>query len=616
MAFESRYRFSIFRGFLIDRDAYLVAVGGSSPREKLGMRRVHRVSLSISLISFLVVGAIPALGTDDGIFTRPDDHLPGQHNIGFFDGFADYHSYLVNPSLFVDQTQDPTCTSLDDPKCAGSRVAFNSLLPFCSESEKINCIAGVGAIDSRGERSVGIGASRFPMKAQNEYLGSPEKKVPSGTSGTLIDIPGAVHDGGSKYLVSVFMSGGYDSKRGVNLENFVMKLTPVKIVQNSWLCQVSVENSCPDSGFANVLGQDGVRRWGGQGPGTDGVLPCTVRSVRENKCAQTFNFPRDFRYFVKVRTNLSPSGWLHGRVFDPAITINSADSVTEINVEASPVWIPIIYKSNFWKDLPEEIRNQYNPSSGTIIGGSSSGFSRIPLPNQTDPLTRNLTITPSPSDSSGMRELQLWLPFLNDRATVVQSSWQVRSLTSTESSGANSCFLKPNELTGIVATNATQYSAGPPTLNSETGSLDYKVASPHLDSLGQPFKGQYSLLMRSNVARCVYGFSNAPIKAELSVISSSGTPQIATLTIGETGGWLRMNAANFGFSTPTIKAILMQDKVESNSPASGSKVESESQKVIPLPTKKKVTITCLKGKSIKKVIGVKPLCPKGYIKKR
>jgi hypothetical protein len=60
----------------------------------------------------------------------------------------------------------------------------------------------------------------------------------------------------------------------------------------------------------------------------------------------------------------------------------------------------------------------------------------------------------------------------------------------------------------------------------------------------------------------------------------------------------------------------MQDKGESNSPASGSKVESESQKVIPLPTKKIVTITCLKGKSIKKVIGVKPLCPKGYIKKR
>jgi hypothetical protein len=579
------------------------------------VRRIYKTALSICVISFLVAGATPALGTNDGIFTHPDDHLPGQHNIGFFDGFADYHSYLVNPSKFVDLTQDPTCTSLDDPNCAGARLNFNSLLPFCSESEKINCIAGVGAIDPLGKRIVGIDEGRFPMKAQNEYFGSPEKKLPSGTSGTLIDIPGAAHDGGSKYLISVFMSGGYDSNRGVDLDNFVMRLTPVKIVQTSWLCQVSVEDSCPDSGFVNVLGRDGVKRWGGQGPGTDGVQPCAVRSSRENKCAQTFNFPRDFRYFVKVRTNLSPTGWLHGRVFDPAITITNTDSVTEINVEASPVWIPIVYKSNFWMDLPEEIRSQYNASTGMLLGGTSSGFSRIPLPNQNDPLTRNLTVTPSPSDSSGMRELQLWLPFLNDQATVVQSSWQVRSLTSTESTGANSCFLRANELTGIVATNSTQYSAGPPTLNRETASLDYKVASPHLDSSGQPFKGQYSLLMRSSVARCVYGFSNAPIKAELSVISSTGIPQIATLTIGETGGWLRMNAANFGFSTPTIKATLKQDNGVTES-SSESKVESESQKVIPLPIKKKVTITCVKGKSMKKVVGVKPLCPKGYTKKR
>jgi len=30
---------------------------------------------------------------------------------------------------------------------------------------------------------------------------------------------------------------------------------------------------------------------------------------------------------------------------------------------------------------------------------------------------------------------------------------------------------------------------------------------------------------------------------------------------------------------------------------------------------KKTTITCLKGKSVKKVTAVKPVCPKGYKKK-
>jgi len=448
-------------------------------------------------------------------------------------------------------------------------------------------------------RSTGITAGGIPVRAQNEYLGSPEKKVPSGASGTLIDLPGAAHAGGSHYLVSVFMSGGYDPNSGVNLDSFVMRLTPVKIVASSITCQISTENSCPDSGFTNILGQDGVKRWGDQGPGTDGIQACAVRSLRESKCAQTFNFPRDFRYFVKVKTNLSPSGWLHGCVFDPGIEITSKDSVTEISVDASPVWIPIIYKSNFWKDLPEAIRSQNDPRNGMIVGGNSPAFSRIPLPNQNDSSTRNLTMTPSPSDSSGMRDLQLWLRYLNDRASVIQSSWQVRSLTSAETTGANSCCLKANELAGIVATNSTQYSAGPPALNAETGSLDYKVVSPHLDSYGQPFKGQYSLLMRSSVARRVYGFTNAPIKAELLVISSSGTPQIATLSIGESGGWLRMNAANFGFSTPTIKATLKQEK-EVVVPSAETSTQTVVQ--MPAPIVRKSTINCMKGKSIKRLL--------------
>jgi hypothetical protein len=32
--------------------------------------------------------------------------------------------------------------------------------------------------------------------------------------------------------------------------------------------------------------------------------------------------------------------------------------------------------------------------------------------------------------------------------------------------------------------------------------------------------------------------------------------------------------------------------------------------------KKKTTITCTKGKLIKKVTAIKPVCPKGYVKKK
>ncbi|NDE48124.1 MAG: hypothetical protein EB019_04045, partial [Actinobacteria bacterium] len=37
--------------------------------------------------------------------------------------------------------------------------------------------------------------------------------------------------------------------------------------------------------------------------------------------------------------------------------------------------------------------------------------------------------------------------------------------------------------------------------------------------------------------------------------------------------------------------------------------------IAPAPVAKKITITCIKGKSTKKVSGVNPKCPKGYKKK-
>ncbi|MEI6407110.1 MAG: hypothetical protein WCO85_06245, partial [Actinomycetes bacterium] len=41
-----------------------------------------------------------------------------------------------------------------------------------------------------------------------------------------------------------------------------------------------------------------------------------------------------------------------------------------------------------------------------------------------------------------------------------------------------------------------------------------------------------------------------------------------------------------------------------------------SAKVTPKKVVKKTTITCLKGKTVKNVTAVNPVCPKGYVKKK
>jgi hypothetical protein len=204
-----------------------------------------------------------------------------------------------------------------------------------------------------------------------------------------------------------------------------------------------------------------------------------------------------------------------------------------------------------------------------------------------------------------MEQLRLWLPFVEDKATALLSYWSVRTLSQEEMQGSSECFKDTGNVTGIVTTNSTQYSAGPPKFIKSEGTLDYQVAAPHYAPDKTDFKGSYDLVMRSDVARCIYGFSKAPINATLSITSSDGTPQVATTVIGERNGWLYLRAKNFEFSAPIIKAKLSQEaEVAVVAPVVPAKVSA-----------KKTTITCTKGKITKKVSGTKPKCPTGFKKK-
>jgi hypothetical protein len=97
--------------------------------------------------------------------------------------------------------------------------------------------------------------------------------------------------------------------------------------------------------------------------------------------------------------------------------------------------------------------------------------------------------------------------------------------------------------------------------------------------------------MASDVARCLYGFSNSPVKASIQIVNENGQNSVATTVINEKDGWLKLGAYGFTFSSPTLKVKLTQEKAAS---------------------KKKVTISCVKGKITKKVSGVSPKCPSGY----
>ena len=113
--------------------------------------------------------------------------------------------------------------------------------------------------------------------------------------------------------------------------------------------------------------------------------------------------------------------------------------------------------------------------------------------------------------------------------------------------------------------------------------------------------------MRSSVARCIYGFTAAPVSATVSIVASDGTAQVATTVLGEKNGWLYLTASGFTFSSPTVRVKLTQavEPVVTPAPSASAKPAAV----------KKSSITCIKGKTTKKVTAVNPKCPSGYKKR-
>jgi hypothetical protein len=218
------------------------------------------------------------------------------------------------------------------------------------------------------------------------------------------------------------------------------------------------------------------------------------------------------------------------------------------------------------------------------------------------------------SDPQTMQIMNEMLPTIGDKATKTTQYWSYRALNTWKNPEIERCTISKDELGGVVTTNALTYGDGPPTYNKATGSLEYKVASPHYEASGAEASGTYDLVINSKVARCIYGFSSAPIKADISITTSAGEKKVATTVVNENNGWLYLSAKGFTFSSPTINVKLTQEKevVAVPSPTPTPVTTPIATKPV---AKKTVTITCVKGKTSKKVSGTSPKCPTGYKKK-
>ncbi len=140
-----------------------------------------------------------------------------------------------------------------------------------------------------------------------------------------------------------------------------------------------------------------------------------------------------------------------------------------------------------------------------------------------------------------------------------------------------------------------------PVWNAETKEFAWTAAAPHFAADGvTPNMGFYKAIIPAADAKLLWGLDNPndAVKAlSVQVVTEGSVSSAAVATVGVKSGKIIIDVSGFGYSRPKLKIAL-------------KKSWKPSQTML-----NKTTITCVMGKSVKKITAVKPTCPKGYKKK-
>ena len=496
------------------------------------------------------------------------------------------------------------CTSLTDTACVGAPVLqYKAQIGLCSEALTNDCISDI-TIKSQDGSNLDFTTSSFPAARAGDFKGDPSMGLPSGGPTPLITVPGLPHAGGNKYLIVVSAVGyklpdsprfnSADIKASIYAVNIEPKFNSLPGIQTSLNWYDKLDYSL--------------------GAWTNPTTACPIYTTTE--CAQPYALPVNAQFGFKLKLSNPVKGWLHGRVdgISSEISLDSSGNQT-ISIQGNPIVVPSAYAWMKKSDVTKPMADFYE-SVRQPVGGAGFGCTNDPTGGQaTNGCDSKFWVSVLRflrADQESMDEFLAWMPSLKDKASKAPTIWRWETMGSDGTSDV--CYRNTSNLSGFVSTNATQYLSGPPVFNKSEESLDYKVAAPHYLPDGKEFLGSYNLVINAQVARCLYGFTDAPIQATVSVTSSDGQARVATTSLTEKGGWLKLSANGFTFSNPVVKVKLSQEKpvvVATPTPeASPTPVPA-----VKPATQKKNSIICVKGKTTKKVTAVNPKCPSGYKKK-
>ena len=575
-----------------------------------------RISIVVfTSISIALTNLFPSQGAS--IFDLiPGGNSPGYYGVTFEErqpGYGENVSVITSNVAVPDRVNGVPamflCSSMDDPQCSkGAQVTAQLILPPCIAATDRMCVEGL---------SIGSSSTTMePALLEKEIasLKTPADSItglPRGGGPSMWSAPTVANKAGSKtYGVNVRVmyfqnreKAGSAGKRNapITLTSMRVSVFPVSVTAGRYYPLESYSTFNSDGGATY-----GIRPTGND---YDNLADCAW--TESDTCAKYVDFADNTRVGLSLRMGSEMTGWLYGRMKNVGVEVSPLDNkFNKIYVEGEPVAAPGAY--GFIKK--SELKN--NPKIDARIRLSSGEFGYNEMINS------DFSRVGGYDPVGNFEDFQTFEPILKTKPGY-RNQWIISAGASANgyrATSSNACFEDKTKLLGIVTTNALIYSPAAPEFKD--GTLNYKVAGLHHTEDGVTLtRGSYDLAIRSSVARCVYGFTDAPFQASISVIGADGTEQtIATESVREDKKreWLFLSAQNFTFSAPTIKVKLVQAKPLSAAPSQSDKPMSsttapgkQSAPVKKVAPKLKV-INCTKGKMSKKVSGTNPKCPSGY----
>ena len=483
------------------------------------------------------------------------------------------------------------CDDFKSSECAKyPRFTYNIYLPPCSDSIIDDCISSISAIKADGTVVAGKLFGTKPSLTAPAFKGDSSFNMPDGWFPSVWHFDGIKHAGGEDFLLRASLFS-FQNKRSIGV------ITPqirVSVSAVSWKPDSASGNWSKETRVFNYNPETGMMSAGGA------ASPTCHFFLAIKECAEAWSLPNDVRFKVELKTRAKVSGWVNGRLSEPKVVVTPNGSGQSMSIEAAPMSVPIFAMYKKFSEYPKDFQD-YNQKMGGGAGrimypanwrAEYSGSGREPF----DKISAFHAL--NTYDQQAFTEFQYFLAASDNKAVATKNLWHFESNRLFYQDGdlkLNDCSRDLTGLAGFVSTNSTMFMATPPKFNTATQSLDYQVAAPHFDRNGKENIGRYNLVIDSNVARCLYKFSTAPIQASVTVINADGTQQISTSTINEKNGWLYLSVNGYTYSAPTLKVKLSQD---APTPSPSESAEPISAAVIP-----PVMVNPLKAKTISVKVG-------------